>query len=146
MFLSPLNLIIRTAWFIWFMASTVEVVYCHVWIMSGELEVCVAISAFFLNWRNYRFPQIRCGTPSDQVGSIITDTFVHDFCYTNIIKCKLSSWSRVLFEKQMVGNQVHFSAFYGLWHCITMFTAACILYFCSPVWIISSPLYFISLM
>jgi hypothetical protein len=41
---------------------------------------------------------------SDQVGSIITDTFIHDFCFTNILKCTLSSWSRVLSEKEMVGN------------------------------------------
>jgi len=30
--------------------------------MSSELEICVDISAFFLNWRNYRYPQLRCGT------------------------------------------------------------------------------------
>ena len=51
---------------------------------------------------------------SDKVGSIITDMFVHDFCFTNILKCALSSWSRVLSEEQMVGNQVQFSAFHGL--------------------------------
>jgi len=51
---------------------------------------------------------------SDQVGSIITDMFVYDFCFTNILKCTLSSWSRILSEKQMAGNQVQFSAFCGL--------------------------------